>query len=94
MCLGYWRNSKEASVVGTEGARWRGRQAGGQVVSNRSWAFTLVGTMREGYEQRRLPLASQGKEEARMPGRRHEVLQGHMRLCRCTEVAEFKNIRR
>lgn len=33
----------------------------------------------------------QGMEEARMPGRRHKVAQGHIRLCKC-KVAGFKNI--
>lgn len=62
-------------------------KARGQVVSRRSWAFTLVGTMREGCEQE----AWQGEEEARMPGRRHEVPQSHMRLCRYREGTGFKN---
>lgn len=71
-----------------EGARWRG----GQVVSHRSWAFTLDNGNQEDCEQRRLLLTSvRGKEKARVSvGARGG--QDHMKRCRCREVAGFKNI--
>lgn len=69
------------------------RRARGQVVSHRSWAFTLSNGNHEDCEQRRFLLTSVwGKEKARMSDRRQEMAQDHMRLCRCREVAGFKNI--
>lgn len=46
---------------------------------------------REQVEKARGQEAWQGEEEARMPGRRHEVPQSHMRPCRYREGTGFKN---
>lgn len=53
-----------------------GRRAREQVVSHRSWAFTLSNGNHEDCEQRRFQLTSmQAKEKARVSDRRHEMAQ-------------------
>lgn len=51
-----------------------------------------MGAVSRGRTASRLLASVQGKEEARVPSKRHWGAQDHRRPCGCREVAEFVTI--